>query len=192
MYNTYSLAVAAIHGLKQSGVKSIYFITADYTFGHQLEKDASDAARKLGMVVKGAVRAPLNTNDFSSFLLSAQASGAQALVLANAGDDTARALKQAAEFGITKKMKVAALLMMLTDVHAVGLKEAQGLTYVTGYYSGLNDRTRHFAKAFEEKFVRPQTMTKASSYTATLDYLKADRSEEQQYELKHHMRILKD
>src|SRR3546814_20305454 len=119
MYNTYSLAVAAIHGLKQSGVQSIYFITADYAFGHQLDKDASVAARKLGMVVKGAVRAPLKTNDFSSFLLRAQASGAQALILANVGDDTARALKQTDELGLTKKMKVAAMLKILTDSQPV-------------------------------------------------------------------------
>src|SRR5690606_26098525 len=116
---------------------------------------------------------PLNSNDFSSFLLMAQASGAKAIAFGNAGNDTITAVKQAAEFGLTKNRETLALLMMLTDVDAIGLEQAQNLTYVTGYFSDLNDRTRSFAKRFTEKFGRVPTMTQAGSYSATLHYLKA-------------------
>lgn len=173
MYDTYSLAVAPVRGLQQKGIDSLYVVTADYAFGHQLEKDAIDAARGLGMEVKGSVRHPLNSNDFSSFLIGAQASGAKAIAFANAGNDTINALKQAAEFGITRNNETVALLMMLTDVHAVGLQQAQNLTYVTGYFYDLNDRTRSFASRFKERFGRLPTMTQAASYTAAMHYLKA-------------------
>ncbi|NYT36459.1 ABC transporter substrate-binding protein [Allopusillimonas soli] len=173
MYDTYSLAVAPIKALKQKGIKSIYIITADYAFGHQLEKDAMDTAKEVGIEVKGSVRHPLNNFDFSSFLMGAQASGAEAIVLANAGNDTITALKQAAEFGLTKSHSITALLMMLTDVHAVGLEQAQGLTYVTGYYSDLNEQARSFAKRFEERHGRAPTMTQAGTYSAALHYLRA-------------------
>lgn len=173
MYDTYSLAVAPIHGLAKRGIDSLYVITADYAFGHQLEKDAVAAANDAGVKVQGVVKVPLNSNDFSSFLLMAQASGAKAIAFGNAGNDTITAVKQAAEFGLTKNRETLALLMMLTDVDAIGLEQAQNLTYVTGYFSDLNDRTRSFSKRFTEKFGRVPTMTQAGSYSATLHYLKA-------------------
>lgn len=173
MYDTYSLAVAPIKALKERGVESMYVLTADYAFGHQLGNDAVETAKQLGIDVKGTVRHPLNNFDFSSYLMGAQSTGAKAIVLANAGNDTITSLKQAAEFGLTKNHDIVALLIMLTDVHAVGLEQAQGLTYVTGYFSDLNDRTRSFAKRFQERFGRAPTMTQAGTYSAALHYLRA-------------------
>ncbi|MGA0594567.1 ABC transporter substrate-binding protein [Enterovirga sp. CN4-39] len=173
MYDTYALANSSIRALNGTGAKSIYFLAADYEFGQQLRKDAADAATATGIEVKGTSRHPLNTPDFSSFLLTAQSSMADAVAFANAGSDTINAVKQAAEFGLTPKQRLVALLMMLTDVHAIGLPQAQGLMYVTGFYSDLNERSKSFSAKFTKTFGRAPTMTQAAAYSAAYTYLKA-------------------
>ncbi|WP_246736338.1 ABC transporter substrate-binding protein [Enterovirga aerilata] len=173
MYDTYSLAASSIRALGATGAKSVYFLAADYEFGQQLQRDAADAAQTNGIRVLGSSRHPLNTPDFSSFLLTAQTSGADAVAFANAGNDTINAVKQAAEFGLTQNQRLVALLMMLTDVHSIGLSQAQGLMYVTGFYSDLNDRTRSFTQKFTKAFGRAPTMTQAAAYSAAYSYLKS-------------------
>ena len=175
-YDTWMLAHGTGAALVQSGGKSWYFITADYAFGHALERDTSDFVKKAGGQILGAVRTPFpGTTDFSSFLLQAQASGAQVIGLANAGGDTINCIKQAAEFGITRGgQRLAGLLVFLTDVHALGLQTAQGLVLTESFYWDLNDRTRDFTKRLGQmpNDVRP-TMAHAGCYAAVLHYLKA-------------------
>lgn len=174
MYDTYSLAASPVRALSQSGIKSWYFITADYTFGHQLEKDASEVAIASGAKVVGSARHPLDTRDFASFLINAQSSGAGAIALANAGNDTINTIKQASEFGITSSQKVVALLLMLTDIRAIGLKQAQGLSYVTGFYADLDEETKAIADRFRKSFgERLPTMLHYAAYSATYHYLKS-------------------
>jgi len=174
-YDTWMLANGTGSAIVKSGGDTWFFLTADYAFGHALERDTEAVVLKNGGKVLGKVRAPLNTQDFSSFLLQAQASKAKILGLANAGGDTTNSIKQAAEFGIVKGgMNMAGLLVFLTDVHALGLQTAQGLIVTNTFYWDMNDQTRAFAKRFAErdKGIHP-TMVHAGVYASTLHYLKA-------------------
>ena len=172
-YDTTALTNGTAKTILGEGGKSWFFLTADYAFGAQLEKGAAAVVKAGGGTVVGDVRVPLGTSDFASYLLQAQGSGAQVLGLANAGTDFSNSLKAAAEFGLTKSMKPAALLVFLTDIHAVGLDIAQGLILTDGWYWDLDDRTRAFAKRFYEKIKREPTMPQAAFYSATLTYLNA-------------------
>ncbi len=172
-YDTTSLANGTATTILEQGGKSWFFVTADYAFGTQLQEAASKVVTEQGGKVLGAVRAPLGTADYSSFLLQAQTSGAQVLGLANAGNDFTNSLKGAKEFGIAKTMKPAALLAFLSDIHALGLETAQGLYLTTGWYWDLNDKTRAFSKRYFEKTKREPTMNQAAYYSATLAYLNA-------------------
>jgi len=159
----------------KTGGDTWFFITADYAFGHALERDVEAVVIKNGGKVLGKVRHPLNTADFSSFLLQAQASKAKIVGLANAGGDTTNSIKQAAEFGIVKGgQSLAGLLVFITDVHGLGLPTAQGLIFTETFYWDLSDKTRAFAKRFAErdKGIHP-TMIHAGVYSAVLHYLKA-------------------
>jgi branched-chain amino acid transport system substrate-binding protein len=157
------------------GGDSWFFITADYAFGHSLEADTSRVVTENGGQVLGSVRHPLASSDFSSYLLQAQGSGAKVIGLANAGTDTTNAVKQAQEFGIVQGgQSLATLLMFISDVHALGLDVAQGLTLTTGFYWDMDDQTRAFSERFAEKMGgdRP-TMVQAGVYSSVLHYLKA-------------------
>jgi len=175
-YDTYMLANGTGKALTKAGGDSWFFLTADYAFGHALERDTSAVVTANGGKVLGAVRHPLNTSDFSSFLLQAQASKAKVVGLANAGGDTTNSIKQASEFGIVAGgQKLAALLLFITDVHSLGLKTAQGLTFTESFYWDLNEKTREWSKRFEKaspKGTMP-SMTVAGNYAAVLHYLKA-------------------
>src|SRR3982751_2053427 len=174
-YDTWMLANGTGSAIVKSGGDSWVFITADYAFGHALERDTSAVVTKNGGKVLGSVKVPLNNQDFSSFLLQAQASKAKIIGLANAGGDTTNAIKQAAEFGIAKGgQNLAGLLVFITDVHALGLDKAQGLIMTETFYWDMNDKTRAFAKKFAERNrqIHP-TMIHAGVYSATLHYLKA-------------------
>jgi branched-chain amino acid transport system substrate-binding protein len=173
IYDTTSLANGTATTIVQNGGKSWFYLTADYAFGTQLQNAASKVVEANGGKTVGAVRVPLGASDFSSFLLQAQGSGAQVLGLANAGDDFSNSLKAANEFGITKKMKPAALLAFITNIDSLGLQTAQGLYLTTAFYWDLNDETRAFSKRFFEKMKREPTMDSAGYYSATLTYLKA-------------------
>jgi branched-chain amino acid transport system substrate-binding protein len=157
----------------KNGGKSWFFLTADYAFGTQLQDSATKVVLANGGKVLGAVRVPLGTTDFSSFLLQAQSSGAQVLGLANAGTDFSNSLKGATEFGITKTMTPAALLAFLSDIHSLTLPTAQGLYLTTGWYWDLNEETRAFGKRYFEKMKREPTMDQAGYYSAAMQYLKA-------------------
>jgi branched-chain amino acid transport system substrate-binding protein len=172
-YDTTALANGTASAIVKQGGKSWFFVTADYAFGTQLQEAAARVVVANGGKVLGAVRAPLGTTDYSSFLLQAQASGAQVLGLANAGTDFSNSLKGANEFGLTKSMKPAALLAFISDIHSLTLQTAQGLYLTTAWYWDLNDETRAFAKRFFDKMHREPTMTQAAYYSATLQYLKA-------------------
>jgi branched-chain amino acid transport system substrate-binding protein len=174
-YDTWALAHGTGGAIVQQGGKSWFFITADYAFGHALERDTAAVVKAAGGKVLGAVRAPLNTADFSSYLLQAQGSKAQVIGLANAGGDTINAVKQAAEFGIVQGgQRLAGLLVFLTDVHALGLQTAQGLTLTTAFYWNLNDKTRAFAKRFAARTGgKYATMVQAGVYSSVLHYLEA-------------------
>jgi len=159
----------------QGGGDSWFFLTADYAFGHALERDTSAVVTENGGQVLGAVRHPLNTADFSSFLLQAQGSGAKVIGLANAGGDTINSIKQAAEFGITQSgQSLAALLLFLTDVHGLGLETAQGLVFTESFYWDMTDQGRAFAErlAPANRGIHP-TMVQAGVYAGVLHYLKA-------------------
>jgi len=172
-YDTTSLGNGTASTMVKQGGKSWFFLTADYAFGTQLQEAASKVVEANGGKVVGAVRVPLSTSDFSSFLLQAQGSGAQVLGLANAGNDFSNSLKAFDEFGLSKTMKPAALLAFISDVHALGLKTAKGLYLTTGWYWDLNDKTRAFSKRYFEKTNREPTMNQAAYYSATLTYLNA-------------------
>ena len=172
-YDTKALANGTAKTIVAEGGKSWFFLTADYAFGKQLEADASEVVKAGGGTVAGDVRFPLATSDFSSYLLQAQASGAQVLGLANAGGDTSNSMKAASEFGLTKTMRPAALLVFLSDVHAMGLDIAQGLVLTTAWYWDLDDRARAFAERFYEKVKKEPTFPQAAFYSATLTYLNA-------------------
>jgi branched-chain amino acid transport system substrate-binding protein len=172
-YDTVALAKVGGGALVKSGAKKWYFLTADYAFGHSLESDASKVVKENGGTVVGAVRHPLNASDFSSFLLQAQGSKADILALANAGGDTINAMKAAKEFGITKTMKVAGLLVFINDVHSVGLSNAEGLQLADSWYWNQDDESRKFAKRFFDKFKRMPSSIQAADYSAATNYLKA-------------------
>ena len=172
-YDTTALSNGTAKTILEEGGKSWFFITADYAFGKQLEAAATEVVKAGGGTVIGNVRVPLGTSDFSSYLLQAQSSGAQVLALANAGTDTSNSLKAAAEFGLTKTMRPAALLVFLSDVHALGLETAQGLVLTTSWYWNTNDTTRAFANRFFEKTKKMPTFPQAAYYSATLAYLNA-------------------
>jgi branched-chain amino acid transport system substrate-binding protein len=174
-YDTWMLANGTGTAMTKHGGDSWFFITADYAFGQALERDTTAAVQKAGGKVLGDVRVPLNNQDFSSFLLQAQASKAKVIGLANAGGDTTNSIKQAAEFGIVKGgQKLAGLLVFITDVHALGLPTAQGLTLTETFYWDQNDKTRAFAKRFapQDKGIYP-TMVHAGVYASLLHYFKA-------------------
>jgi branched-chain amino acid transport system substrate-binding protein len=172
-YDTTALGNGTATTIVRQGGKNWFFLTADYAFGTQLQDSASKVVEATGGKTIGAVRVPLSTSDFSSFLLQAQASGAQVLGLANAGNDFTNSLKAFDEFGLSKTMKPAALLAFISDIHALGLKTAKGLYLTTGWYWDLNDKTRAFSKRYFEKTKREPTMTQAAYYSATLTYLNA-------------------
>ncbi|HET9339086.1 MAG TPA: ABC transporter substrate-binding protein [Casimicrobiaceae bacterium] len=174
-YDTWMLANGTGSAIVKTGGDTWFFLTADYAFGHALERDTEAVVTKMGGKVLGKVRHPLNTQDFSSFLLQAQASKAKIVGLANAGGDTTNSIKQAAEFGIVKGgQNLAGMLVFLTDIHALGLPTAQGLIFTETFYWDMNDQTRAFAKRFAErdKGLHP-TMIHAGVYSAVLHYLKA-------------------
>jgi len=172
-YDTTALGNGTAKTMVAQGGKTWFFLTADYAFGTQLQEAASKVVEANGGKVVGAVRVPLSTSDFSSYLLQAQNSGAQVLGLANAGNDFTNSIKAADEFGIANTMKPAALLAFISDIHSLGLKTAQGLYLTTGWYWDLNDKSRAFAKRYFEKTKREPTMNQAAYYSATLTYLNA-------------------
>jgi branched-chain amino acid transport system substrate-binding protein len=173
--DTYSLAQGTAAALVGQGLKSWYFLTADYAFGHDLEKDAASVIEKNDGKVLGSARHPLSTADFSALLLRARSSQAQVVALASAGADTVNAIKQAGQFGIMRSQRVAALHAFVTDVHSVGLEAAQGLIITTGFYWNDSDGTRKFATRFYAKHGRMPTREQASVYTGVMHYLKAAR-----------------
>ncbi len=173
-YDTHALAVGTGAAVVKNGGDSWYFLTADYAFGHALEKDTADIVKASGGTVLGGVRHPFPNADFSSFLLQAQTSGAKIIGLANAGQDTINAIKQAKEFGIVDAgQSLAGLLLFITDIHSLGLDTAAGLMLTTGFYWDLNDDTRAWAAKFEEKAGQKPTMVHAGTYSAVRSYLEA-------------------
>ncbi len=173
-YDTRALAVGTGGALVQTGGDTWFFLTADYAFGYALEKDTGDIVKAKGGKVLGAVRHPLNSSDFSSFLLQAQSSKAKIVGLANAGLDTANSIKQAAEFGIVAGgQKLAGLLLTLAEVHGLGLNAAQGLVLTEAFYWDRDDRSREFSEKFMKRTGRMPNMIQAGTYSATLAYLKA-------------------
>jgi branched-chain amino acid transport system substrate-binding protein len=172
-YDTVALARGTASAVVKDGGKNWFFITADYAFGHALERDAAAVVKAGGGEVKGAVRVPLAASDFSSFLLQAQSSGAQILGLANAGGDTVNSIKAANEFGVTKTMKMAGMLVYINDIHALGLEATQGMYLTDFWYWDSNDANRAFTKRFQEKFPKfVPSMNQAGDYSAVAFYLK--------------------
>ena len=172
-YNTYALANSTARALVKEGAKSWYFVTVDYAFGHALRNDAAKTVEKLGGTVAGEVRHPLNSMDFSSYLLQAQGSNADVVAFANTGGDLANSIRQAQEFGLAKKQKLAAFLMQTSDIHAIGLPAAQGLQLTTAFYWDLDDKTRDFAQRFMARTNKRPTMVQAGLYSVVMNYLKA-------------------
>ena len=173
-YDTHALSVGTGGALVKAGGDSWFFITADYAFGYALEKDTTAVITAAGGKVLGAVKHPLSTSDFSSFLLQAQASKAKVVGLANAGGDTTNAIKQAAEFGITTGgQKIAGLLFTLSEAHGLGLQAAQGVVATESYYWDRDDDSRKFAEAFFKRTNRMPNMVQAGTYSSVLAYLKA-------------------
>jgi branched-chain amino acid transport system substrate-binding protein len=174
MYDTYSLANGTGRALVAEGADTWFFLTADYAFGHSLEEDTGAVVENAGGEVMGAVRHPLDTQDFSSYLLQAQASGAEIIGLANAGTDTTNSIRQAAEFGIVEAgQRLAGLLLFITDVHALGLDTAQDLVLTTGFYWDRDDETRDFATRFEDRMGMRPTMIHAGVYSSALHFFKS-------------------
>ncbi|MEO6840031.1 MAG: ABC transporter substrate-binding protein [Bradyrhizobium sp.] len=173
IYDSYALTTSLAKAVVAEGRDSWFFITVDYTFGHSLEADATAAVQAAGGKVLGSVRHPLNTADFSSYLLQAQASGAKVVAFANGGGDMVNAVKQANEFGLTKNQTMATLLVFISDVHSMQLQAAQGLKFVTGFYWDRNEETRAWSKRFFARQGRMPTMPQASAYSAIRHYLAA-------------------
>lgn len=174
MFDTYSASAGAAAALTRAGGKSWYFLTVDYAFGHSLEKDASEMVKANGGTVLGAVRHPLNASDFSSFVMQAQNSKAQIIGMANATQDAINTIKAAREFGVSEKgQKLAALMLQVTDVHAMGLRVAQGLVASEGFYWNLDDQTRAFAARFEKEHKVKPNQVHAGVYSSVLHYLKS-------------------
>jgi branched-chain amino acid transport system substrate-binding protein len=172
-YDTYAVSNGTARAVVKQGGKSWFFLTADYAFGHSLEKDASEVVKANGGTVVGTVRHPFPSSDLSSFLVKAQASKAQVIGLANAGSDTTNAIKQAAEFGLTPKQSLAGLLMFISDVHSLGLKATQTMYLTEGFYWNYNEATRTWSKRFFERHKRMPTMVHAGMYSSVMHYLKA-------------------
>jgi branched-chain amino acid transport system substrate-binding protein len=172
-WDTYAAAVSTAKAIVDEGNKNWFFLTADYAFGHAMEADVSRIVKAQGGKVAGSVRHPTNTSDFSSFLLQAQASGADVMALANGGSDTSNSLKQAQEFGLTKKFKIAALAIFITDVHALGPQAAQGLLLTTAFYWDRTPESRAWSKRFFERHGAMPTMSQAGVYSAVMHYLMA-------------------
>ena len=172
-YDTIALARGTGSAVVAEGGKKWFFLTADYAFGHALERDTSEVVKKAGGTVVGNVRAPLSTTDFSSYMLQAQSSGAQILGLANAGGDFINSIKAAKEFGVTPAMKPAGLLVFINDVHALGLEAAQGLYLTTGWYWDKDDESRKWAQRFFEKHKRMPSFLQAGDYSSASFYLRA-------------------
>jgi branched-chain amino acid transport system substrate-binding protein len=172
-YDTVALAKVAGNALIKAGNKKWFFLTADYAFGQSLEHDATTVVKANGGTVVGSVKHPLNASDFSSFLLQAQGSKADILAMANAGGDFVNAMKAAKEFGITKNMKVAGLLVFINDVHSIGLGATEGLQLADSWYWNQDDASRKFAKRFFDKFKRMPSSLHAADYSAATNYLKA-------------------
>jgi branched-chain amino acid transport system substrate-binding protein len=173
-YDTYSNAHTVGSAIVKNGGDSWFFITADYLFGHSIERDTGEVVKAAGGKILGSARHPLNNADFSSFLLQAQSSKAKIIGMANGGGDTINTIKQASEFGIVAGgQKLAGIVMFISDIHSLGLKMANGLIITEAYYWDLNDRTREFGKKFFERTKRMPTMNQAATYSATLHYLKA-------------------
>ena len=174
VYDTYALAHVTGSAVVKSGGDSWFFLTADYAFGHALDRDTAAVVEASGGKVLGRVNVPLNTPDFSSYLLQAQTSKAKIIGLANAGGDTINSIKQGAEFGIVEGgQKFAGLLMFITDIHSLGLKTAQGLQLSGPFYWDMNDETRAFSKRFSDRVGHPPTFTQAGVYSAMHHYLEA-------------------
>jgi branched-chain amino acid transport system substrate-binding protein len=173
VYDSYALTTSLAKSTVAEGRDSWFFITVDYAFGHSLEADATAAVQAAGGKVLGSVRHPLNTSDFSSYLLQAQASGAKVVAFANGGGDMINAVKQANEFGLTKNQSIVSLLVFISDVHSMELKAAQGLKFVTAFYWDRDDESRAWSKRFFEKQGRMPTMAQASVYSAVRHYIKA-------------------
>jgi branched-chain amino acid transport system substrate-binding protein len=172
-YDTYALAAGTGRGVLKTGGDTWFFLTADYAFGHSLEKDVSDVVKAAGGKILGSVRHPLNAQDFSSFLLQAQASKAKIIGLANAGGDTINAIKAANEFGITKTQSLAGLLVFINDIHSLTLATTQGMLLTEAYYWDLNDETRKWARRFFERMKKMPNMVQAGVYSGVTHYLKA-------------------
>ncbi|WP_029009976.1 ABC transporter substrate-binding protein [Azospirillum halopraeferens] len=173
-WDNHAVASATARALVEQGRKSWYFVTADYAFGHSLEAEATGTVKQLGGTVTGGVRHPLGTSDFSSFLLQAQASGAEVVAFANAGGDTINAVKQASEFGLPQGgQTMAGLLLNVNDVHALGLEISQGLMLANSFYWDMTDETRAWSKRFEERTGRKPSMNQAGVYSSVRHYLKA-------------------
>ena len=172
-YDTYAVANGTAKAVTKAGNKDWFFITADYAFGHALEKDATKVITDNGGKVVGSVRHPFPGSDFSSFLLKAQASGAKVIGLSNAGGDTINTIKQAAEFGITPKQSLAGLLMFITDIHALGLKSTQGMFLTDPFYWDRTDETRAWSKRFFAKMKKMPTGVQAGQYSSIYHYLRA-------------------
>jgi len=172
-YDTVALARGTGGAIVKQGGKNWYFMTADYAFGHSLEKDTSDVVKAGGGKVLGAVKHPLSASDFSSFLLQAQGSKAQILGLANAGGDAINSIKAANEFGVTKSMKLAGLLIFINDIHSLGLNATQGMYLTDGWYWDANAETRAWSKRYFAKMKKEPSMLQAADYSAASNYLKA-------------------
>jgi branched-chain amino acid transport system substrate-binding protein len=172
-YDTTALAKGTGNAVVKSGGKTWFFLTADYAFGHQLQADTAKVVQASGGQVVGSVRHPLNTTDFSSFVTQAQASKAQILGMANAGDNTVNTIKAANEFGVTKTMKLAGMLIFINEIHALGLKTTQGMYLTDSWYWNQNAETRTWARRFFDKFKRMPSSIQAADYSAALQYLTA-------------------
>ncbi len=173
IYDSYALTTSLAKAIVAEGRDTWFFITVDYAFGHSLEADATAAVKAAGGKVLGSVRHPLNTADFSSYLLQAQASGAKVVAFANGGGDMVNATKQANEFGLTKNQTIVSLLVFISDVHSMELQAAQGLKFVTAFYWDRNEETRAWSKRFFERHGRMPTMPQAAVYSAIRHYLGA-------------------
>jgi len=173
VYDSYALTTSLAKSIVAEGRDTWFFITVDYAFGHSMEADATAAVQAAGGKVLGSVRHPLNTSDFSSYLLQAQASGAKVVALANGGGDMVNTVKQANEFGLGKKQSLVSLLIFISDVHSMQLQSAQGLKFITAFYWDRDDETRAWSKRFFDKQGRMPTMAQASIYSAVKHYIAA-------------------
>ena len=174
VYDTYALANSTAKAVVERGGKNWYFVTVDYAFGHDFERDAANTVKASGGKVLGAVRVPLNALDYSSFLLQAQASGVDVIAFATAGADTTNAIKQAAEFGMGQNgQKLVGLLVYINEINALGLKAAQGMLLTAAFYWDMNEETRAFSKRYFEKMQKMPNMSQAGVYSTTMHYLKA-------------------